>query len=99
MKHAELQKQVKNIFEKFGFFVIENVEHKKTRSSGIPDMQAIKNGYTVFVEIKTGRDQLRESQIEFRNKLVQAGANWTEIRSVTQAVEYIQKMRHDGFRV
>lgn len=59
MKEQQYQKKISDKLEKDGYFVIKLV---KTNKNGIPDLIAIKENKTIFVEVKTTKGVLSEIQ-------------------------------------
>ena len=59
MKESKYQKKISDKLEKEGYFVVKLI---KTNKNGIPDLIAIKENNTIFVEIKTTKGVLSEIQ-------------------------------------
>ena len=53
------QTKIKKQLEKEGYFVIKLI---KTSINGIPDLMALKNGETIFIEVKQPKGVLSEIQ-------------------------------------
>lgn len=53
------QTKIKKQLEKDGYFVIKLI---KTSVNGIPDLMALKNGDTIFIEVKQPKGVLSEIQ-------------------------------------
>ena len=72
-----IQKKIINRFEAEGYLVLKLI---KTNKNGIPDLIAIKENRTVFVEVKQEHGKLSEIQKfrlnEIRNKKIEAYV-WT----------------------
>ena len=72
-KHSILQNDVKELLQLYRWKVIENVEGKsksgKRQEAGISDLLAIKLPRVLWIEIKITPDKLRESQVEFKDKI------------------------------
>lgn len=69
--HAEIQKEVKEYLESFGWYVIENKKGKQSKyyksgAKGMADLLAIKPMSNIYwIEIKTENDIQKPDQIEF----------------------------------
>ena len=59
MLESARQTKIKKQLEKDGYFVIKLI---KTSVNGIPDLMALKNGETIFVEVKQPKGVLSEIQ-------------------------------------
>jgi Holliday junction resolvase len=59
MLEQKLQTKIKKKLEEKGFLVIKLI---KTSCNGIPDLMAIKDGKTIFVEVKQPNGVLSELQ-------------------------------------
>lgn len=62
MKEQDYQKKISDKLEKEGWYVIKLI---KTNKNGIPDLIAIKEDKTIFIECKTLKGKLSKIQ-EFR---------------------------------
>ena len=62
MKEQQYQKKLSDILEEEGWYVIKLI---KTNKNGIPDLIAIKEDKTIFIECKTLKGKLSKIQ-EFR---------------------------------
>lgn len=59
MLESARQTKIKKQLEKDGWFVIKLI---KTSVNGIPDLMALKNGETIFIEVKQPKGVLSEIQ-------------------------------------
>lgn len=59
MLESARQTKIKKQLEKEGWFVIKLI---KTSVNGIPDLMALKNGDTIFIEVKQPKGVLSEIQ-------------------------------------
>jgi hypothetical protein len=55
------------------------------------DLTAVKNGVTVWIEVKTKIGQLSEHQLKFRRDIITAGGNFEVARSPEDADRINQK--------
>ena len=64
---AEIQANIVDLLRVAGWLVIVTSQDKATRGqlAGLPDLLAVKNDRTLFIECKTAKGQLRESQERF----------------------------------
>ena len=71
MAEQELQRKITVFFEKHGFFVVKLI---KTTANGIPDLMILKDGKTIFIEVKKNdRTKARPLQIYRINQLQDLG--------------------------
>ena len=59
MKESEVQRKIILQLEKRGWVVVKLI---KTTMNGIPDLMALKDGSTVFIEVKTETGKVSELQ-------------------------------------
>jgi Holliday junction resolvase len=64
MKESEIQRKITLQLEKRGWVVVKLI---KTTMHGIPDLMALKDGKTVFIEVKTDKGVTSELQ-KFRHE-------------------------------
>ena len=66
MLESKIQKKIINQLEQDGYFVIKLI---KTNCNGIPDLVAIKQDRTIFIEVKQEKGKLSEIQKHRINQL------------------------------
>jgi Holliday junction resolvase len=59
MTEQYIQTKIKNKLEKEGWFILKLI---KVSKSGIPDILALRNGITMFIEVKKPNGKLSELQ-------------------------------------
>ena len=59
MTEQYIQTKIKNKLEKEGWFILKLI---KVSKSGIPDILALRNGVTMFIEVKKPNGKLSELQ-------------------------------------
>jgi len=68
MKESQIQKKIMDRLTKSGWFVVKLIQ---TNRNGIPDLMCIRNGVTIFLEVKAENGSvspLQEHMIECLNK-------------------------------
>ena len=66
------QSKIIKAFKEAGYYVIK---HQRTNTNGLPDLQCIKDGHSIFIESKEQKDKLSELQ-KFRiDQLGEAGCD------------------------
>ena len=86
MLESKIQKKIINHLKKEGWFVTKLIS---TSTSGIPDLMAIKNGRTIFIEVKNEIGKLSKIQ-EYRIKEMQEhGAEVIVARSKEEIKTYL----------
>lgn len=64
MRESEIQHKIITHLEKLGFYVVKIIQ---TNKNGWPDLQAHKNGETIFIEVKSEKGVVSELQ-KYRHK-------------------------------
>ena len=71
MEEQKLQRNLTVFFEKNGFLVVKLI---KTTCNGIPDLMLLKNGKTIFIEVKKdNKTKARPLQLYRINQLKKLG--------------------------
>lgn len=70
MKESQLQTKIKKRLESHGYFVTKLIQ---TSTNGIPDIMAIKNGNTIFLEVKREDGKASELQLYMIERLRKFG--------------------------
>lgn len=99
---SAIQRDVSTALIKLGWLVVRinsgayNQEDKRYirfytimntgKSSGLPDLMAMKNGRTLLLEVKTPKGRLRASQIEFAGVSKAHGNEVHIVRSAQEAI-------------
>lgn len=69
---SSFQSKIIKAFKANGYYVIK---HQRTNTNGLPDLQNIKEGHSIFIESKEVNDTLSELQ-KFRiDQLINAGCD------------------------
>lgn len=69
---SSFQSKIIKAFKEAGYYVIK---HQRTNTNGLPDLQNIKDGHSIFIESKEQKDTLSELQ-KFRiDQLINAGCD------------------------
>lgn len=81
LSEKEIQNMIREYLRAFGWFVIRHQQglgcHK-----GLSDLTAIKNGRTVYIEVKTPRGSQSDDQIQFQADIELHGGLYILARSV-----------------
>lgn len=64
MKESDIQHSIITWLESIGMYVVKVIQ---TNKNGWPDLQALQNGVTLFIEVKTPTGRLSELQ-KYRHK-------------------------------
>lgn len=83
---------VRDFLELGGWLV---VRHHQTLGShrGFPDLTALKDGRTVYIEVKTARGRLSAAQLSFREAVVAHGGEYIVARSVSDVQHLCECLR------
>jgi Holliday junction resolvase len=89
MRESIIQTQIKKYLETNGWIVIKLIQ---TSCNGIPDLMALKNGRTVFVEVKQPGKKPNDLQKYRIEKLNKAGFAAIAATSVADVVNFFAAM-------
>jgi Holliday junction resolvase len=81
MKESVIQSQVIKYLEKIGWYVVKIIQ---TNKNGWPDLQAHKDGVTIFVEVKSEKGKVSQLQQYRHKQLSDAGFKVLVIYSLKQ---------------
>lgn len=81
MKESVIQSQVIKYLEKIGWYVVKIIQ---TNKNGWPDLQAHKDGITIFVEVKSEKGKVSQLQQYRHKQLSDAGFKVLVIYSLKQ---------------
>jgi len=88
MKESAFWKQLAKAWKYKGFFT----RLESTTGAGIPDVVAVVNGKTFFIELKSGSInamiKLRHAQIVFAHKTAKAGGHYIHLCRTVHGVTY-----------
>lgn len=89
MKESEIQFEIIKWLESVGWYV---VKHIQTNRNGFPDLSAYKDGFCIFIEVKTPTGKVAELQKYRHKQLAQFGfttiitTNLKDLQDVITAV-------------
>lgn len=83
MKESVIQSQVIKYLEKIGWYVVKIIQ---TNKNGWPDLQAHKDGITIFVEVKSEKGKVSQLQQYRHKQLTEAGFKVYVIYSLKQII-------------
>lgn len=89
---TEIQTEIRQILELHGWYVIR---HQQGLGSlkGLSDLSAIKDGQTVYIEVKTPRGRLSEWQNKFAANIAAHGGTYIVMRSGDDALQFCREWR------
>lgn len=79
---SQIQSDIKSYLEYKGWFVFKIHQQSKYCFKGISDLIAVKDGVTVYIEVKTPTGKLRTEQIAFMEQIESHGARYIVARSI-----------------
>ena len=90
----EIQTAIVEYAQFSGWLVIETSQPAAVKGGliGVPDLILIKKGTVVFMEVKTATGKLRQSQIEFRDRIQQHTTQtcwYAEVHDLDAAIKVI----------
>ena len=81
MKESEIQITIKEYLQWQGWFVVK-IHQSLGSYKGIADLVAMKDGLTVWIEVKTPKGRLSKYQEQFRDDVLAHGGTYIVARSV-----------------
>jgi Holliday junction resolvase len=83
-----IQNAIRDYLRLTGWYVIR---HQQGLGShlGLCDLQAIRGGKTLYIEVKTPTGKLSEHQERFRDEIVGRGGLFMVARSLEDVIEYV----------
>lgn len=85
VKESDIQAQIKEYLLRKGWFVVK-IHQSLGCVKGIADLYAIKNGRSVWIEVKTPNGRLSEHQERFWSDVVNHGGIYIVARSVDDVI-------------
>jgi hypothetical protein len=87
---SAIQAHIKHYLQMKAWFVFKN--HQSLGShKGVADLFAIKDGISLWLEVKTATGKLSEDQKLFRDNITSCGGNYFIVRSLDDVIELIGK--------
>ncbi len=90
MLESSIQTSIRNILKKSGWIVIKLIQ---TSVNGIPDLMCLKNGKTIFVEVKQPGEKPSPLQLIRHSQLINEGFEVI----VATGKEHINHLLHNEF--
>ena len=85
-----IKKSIKDYLRLSGWFVFSIMQGLGSYA-GIADFFAIKNGWGIWIEVKSEKGTQSEYQIKFEKDIKEHGGRYILVRSVDELNEYIEK--------
>lgn len=94
MKRFDLERDILRLVRDYlrwrGWFIVRN--HQSLGSQpGVADLTGVKNGQTVWIEIKTSRGNLSGAQMKFKEQIEMHGGTFWVIRSLEELTAKISE--------
>jgi Holliday junction resolvase len=90
LTESQIQTDIKDYLTWSGWFVFKIHQQGKYCFRGITDLIAIKNGLTIYVEIKTPKGRLSDDQISFMENIKNHGGIHIVARSLDDIRENLK---------
>ena len=81
LREADIRAQIKDYLEWQGWFVFYHLQGLGSYP-GLPDLQAVKNGRTLYIEVKSSTGRQSAHQKRFQHAVENAGGIYILARSV-----------------
>lgn len=95
MTEREISRDIQGLFRLVGFHVFSTEQGYRrdpggTRMTpGIPDLWVMGHGMALWIEVKTPKGKLRDSQMAFRACCFANGVDYQLMRSIADAKEWL----------
>ena len=87
---SDIQKYIKDYLIKTGWFCWKIHQQGKYCYRGITDLMAIKDGLTIYVEVKAWKGCLSSDQEKFRDDIVSHGGKHLVARRLDDVIEFVE---------
>lgn len=88
-KESEIQAAIRDWLRWNKWFVVK-IHQSLGSVRGIADLYALKNGRSVWIEVKTPAGRLSEHQEKFRDEVLAHGGEYLVARSVEDVEQYLR---------
>ncbi len=92
MKESDIQAQIRDYLRWKGWFVVK-IHQSLGSYKGIADLVAVKDGHTVWIEVKTPKGRLSKHQEQFRDDIWAHGGIYLVARSVEDIERELKERR------
>ena len=87
-----IQNQIRDILRMDGWFVIRHQQGMGCHK-GLSDLTAIKDGVTIYIEVKTKTGKQSDSQREFQKDIENHGGTYILARRIEDVEPYLTSIR------
>ena len=81
VKESDIQRDIKTYLQYKGWFVVK-IHQSMGSYKGIADLYCLKDGQSVWVEVKTPRGRIGEHQERFRDDVERSGGRYLVARGI-----------------
>ena len=92
-KESEIRAAIKEYLQWTGWFVFHHLQGLGCYP-GLPDLEAVKDGQTVYIEVKTFTGKQRPDQIQFQADVEAHGGTYI----VARGVEDVEQLNRKGVK-
>ena len=92
-----IQNQVRELLRLDGWFVIRHQQNMGSHR-GLSDLSAIKDGATIYVEIKTPKGRLSPDQVKFQKDIEAHGAKYIVCKCVEDIQPHLTRIQSLQFQ-
>jgi hypothetical protein len=90
-----IQAAIKDYLRLTGWYVWKNPPSIYS-GKGLTDLEAVKDGITVYIEVKSEDGVLSKDQRNHRAALIEYGANYLLARDVDDVIAFVENLFRDG---
>ena len=88
VRESDIQATIRDYLRLTGWFVVRHQQGLGSHK-GLSDLQAVKGGRVLWIEVKTPRGRLSQHQKRFREEILAAGGEYVVARSLEDVWEAI----------
>ena len=88
---TEIRAAIKDYLQWTGWFVFYHLQGGIGVYPGLPDLEAVKDGQTVYIEVKTSTGRQRKDQIQFQADVEAHGGTYIVARGIEDVEHLNQK--------
>lgn len=90
----KITKNILDYFERIGYCAFrintQSIRGRRSRNKGAADIRAVYKGFSIDIEVKSEKDGLNPDQEKFKEKILNSGGQYWEIRTFDEFINYFE---------
>ena len=91
LKESAIQTQIKHFLQWHGWYVVK-IHQSLGSHKGIADLYALKNGRSIWIEIKTPNGRQSVHQVEFESQVKEHGGEYYVARRIEDVEKIVREV-------